>query len=42
VTTFNPAIAADGQCSLIEPLVNANDDAATHADCCVEASTGLH
>jgi hypothetical protein len=25
--------AADGQCSLIEAIVNANDDAATHADC---------
>ena len=33
VTTFNPAIADDGQCSLIEAVVNANDDAATHADC---------
>ena len=26
-------IAADGQCSLIEAIVNANDDAATHPDC---------
>ncbi|QLQ06416.1 MAG: hypothetical protein HZY76_10420 [Anaerolineae bacterium] len=33
VTTFDPNIAADGQCSLIEAIVNANDDAATHADC---------
>ena len=33
VTTFNPNIVADGQCSLIEAMVNANDDAATHADC---------
>jgi len=33
VTTFNPAIADDGQCSLIEAIVNANDDAAPHADC---------
>lgn len=33
VTTTNPAIAADGQCSLIEAIVNANADAATHADC---------
>jgi uncharacterized repeat protein (TIGR01451 family) len=27
------AVAADGQCSLIEAIDNANDDAATHADC---------
>lgn len=33
VTTFDPNIAADGQCSLIEAIVNANNDAATHADC---------
>ena len=33
VTTSNPNIAADGQCSLIEAIVNANDDAPTHADC---------
>jgi hypothetical protein len=33
VTTNNPNIAADGQCSLIEAIVNANNDAATHADC---------
>ena len=33
MTTFNPAVAADGQCSLIEALVNANDDAPTHGDC---------
>lgn len=33
VTTFDPNIAADGQCSLIEAIVNANDDAVTHADC---------
>ncbi len=33
VATFDPNIAADGQCSLIEAIVNANDDAATHADC---------
>ncbi len=33
VTTFDPNIAADGQCALIEAIVNANDDAATHADC---------
>ena len=33
VTTNNPNIAADGQCSLTEAIVNANNDAATHADC---------
>ena len=33
VTTSNPNIAADGFCSLIEAIVNANNDAATHADC---------
>jgi hypothetical protein len=33
VTTINPNIASDGQCSLIEAIVNANNDAATHADC---------
>ena len=33
VTTTNPNIAADGQCSLIEAIVNANNDAATYPDC---------
>ncbi len=33
VTTSVPDSNADGQCSLIEAIVNANDDAATHADC---------
>jgi len=33
VTTTNPNIAADGQCSLIEAMVNANADAQTYADC---------
>lgn len=33
VTTNVPDINTDGQCSLIEAIVNANDDAATHADC---------
>jgi hypothetical protein len=33
VTTNNPNVAADGQCSLIEAIINANNDAATHADC---------
>ena len=30
VTTNNPNIASDGQCSLIEAIVNANNDAATY------------
>lgn len=33
VTTPNPAIVADGQCSLIEGIINANNDAQTHVDC---------
>src|SRR5499433_3462668 len=33
VTTNDPNIAADGQCSLIEAIVNANNDAATYPDC---------
>jgi hypothetical protein len=33
VNTFEPAAAADGLCSLIEAMENANDDAATHLDC---------
>src|SRR5215471_280468 len=33
VTTNDPNIVADGQCSLIEAIVNANNDAATHPDC---------
>src|SRR5262249_28659460 len=33
VQTSNPNIAADGQCSLIEAIVNANNDAATYPDC---------
>jgi hypothetical protein len=33
VTTTNPNIAADGQCSLIEAIVNANNDAPTFPDC---------
>src|SRR6266545_7577642 len=33
VTTTNSDIAADGQCSLIEAIINANNDVATHADC---------
>jgi hypothetical protein len=33
VGTFESAISADGVCSLIEAMENANDDAATHLDC---------
>lgn len=33
VTTKDPRVRPDGQCSLIEAIVNANNDAATHADC---------
>ncbi len=33
VTTTDPAVTVDGQCSLIEAIVNANNDTATHADC---------
>lgn len=33
VTTNDPRVRPDGQCSLIEAIVNANNDAVTHADC---------
>ena len=33
VTTKNPRVRPDGQCSLIEAIINANADTATHADC---------
>jgi len=33
LTTNDPRIVSDGQCSLIEAINNANNDAATHADC---------
>jgi hypothetical protein len=33
VTTNNPNIISDGQCSLIEAINNANNDAATFPDC---------
>jgi parallel beta helix pectate lyase-like protein/VCBS repeat protein len=33
VTTNNPYVISDGQCSLIEAIVNANNDAATYPDC---------
>ncbi|MEE9355578.1 MAG: right-handed parallel beta-helix repeat-containing protein [Methylococcaceae bacterium] len=38
VTTSDPVINADGKCSLIEAIVNANDNLATHADCLVSGS----
>ncbi len=41
VTTTDPAVAIDGQCSLIEAIVNANDDAATHADCAAGSGTDI-
>jgi hypothetical protein len=33
ITSDDPAIDANGKCSLIEAIVNANADAAVHADC---------
>ena len=33
VTTNDLNIASDGQCCLIEAIVNANNDAATYPDC---------
>jgi hypothetical protein len=33
VTTNKPGINSDGKCSLIEAIINANNDAATHPDC---------
>lgn len=33
VTTFDPAVAPDGSCSLIEAMENANADAAVNPDC---------
>lgn len=38
VNTIDPGISSDGLCSLIEAIVNANDDAQTHQDC--PAGTG--
>ncbi|MDP2651655.1 MAG: right-handed parallel beta-helix repeat-containing protein [bacterium] len=35
VNTTVPGIATDGKCSLIEAIINANDNAATHSDCLV-------
>src|SRR6266542_3614194 len=39
VTTNDPSVISDGQCSLIEAIVNANNDAATHADCAAGSGT---
>ncbi len=33
VTTDSPTITVDGLCSLLEAIINANDDAGTHPDC---------
>jgi hypothetical protein len=33
VTTNIPGISPDGNCSLIEAIINANNDTATHSDC---------
>jgi hypothetical protein len=33
VNTFDPNVVADGRCSLIEALLNANADAAVSPDC---------
>jgi uncharacterized repeat protein (TIGR01451 family) len=35
VTTNTPGINLDGECSLAEAIINANDDAATQVDCSV-------
>lgn len=35
VNTTKPGIAADGMCSLIEAIINANNNALTHSDCLV-------
>src|SRR5215467_13390707 len=39
VTTNDPNVIADGQCSLIEAIVNANNDAATFPDCAAGSGT---
>jgi hypothetical protein len=39
VTATNPNISADGRCSLIEAIVNANADARLHADCVAGSGT---
>ncbi len=41
VTTFIPDINADGACSLMEAMVNANNDAATHVDCAAGAGSDV-
>ena len=39
VTSDDPAIDANGKCSLIEAIVNANADAAVHADVDADADS---
>jgi hypothetical protein len=39
LTTNDPSVISDGQCSLVEAIVNANNDAATHADCAAGSGT---
>src|SRR5262249_25324523 len=41
VNTNIAKIAADGKCSLVEAIINANDDALTHSDCLVAGDPGL-
>ena len=41
VNTTVPGIAADGKCSLIEAIINANNDALTHSDCLVAGEPDL-
>ena len=41
VTTNVPGIAADGKCSLIEAIINANTDTLAHADCLVAGDPDL-
>jgi hypothetical protein len=41
VDTNIPKITADGKCSLIEAIINANDDAATHSDCAAGSGADL-
>ncbi len=38
VTSNSDAVAADGDCTLREAIINANDDMLTHADCLVAGS----
>lgn len=41
VNTNLAKIAADGKCSLVEAIINANNDALTHPDCLVAGDPGL-